>query len=64
MVLWGTTSWRQENGRPMLIVGSRPAVYLMAVIILITGVACYASVTLVYLQQLKCSSQKSEVLYI
>ena len=32
MVLWGTTWWRQANGRPMLIVGSRPAVYLMAVI--------------------------------
>ena len=33
MVLWGTTGWRQENGRPLVIVGSRPAVYLMAVVI-------------------------------
>ena len=32
MVLWATTWWRQANGRPMLIVGSRPAVYLMVVV--------------------------------
>ena len=27
MVHAGTGRWRQKNGRPMLIVGSRPAVY-------------------------------------
>ena len=32
MVHAGTGRWRQKNGRPMLIVGSRPAVYRMAVI--------------------------------
>ena len=31
MVHAGTGRWRQKNGRPMLIVGSRPAVYRMAV---------------------------------
>ena len=33
MVHAGTGRWRQKNGRPMLIVGSRPAVYRMAVVI-------------------------------
>ena len=33
MVHAGTDRWRQKNGRPMLIVGSRPAVYRMAVIV-------------------------------
>ena len=33
MVHAGTGRWRQKNGRPMLIVGSRLAVYRMAVII-------------------------------
>ena len=33
MVHAGTGRWRQKNGRPMLIVGSRPAVYRMAVTI-------------------------------
>ena len=37
MVHAGTGRWRQKNGRPMLIVGSRPAVYRMAVI---RGLAC------------------------
>ena len=32
MVHAGTGRWRQKNGRPMLIVGSRPAVYRMAVV--------------------------------
>ena len=32
MVHAGTGRWRQKNGRPMLIVGSRPAVYRMAVL--------------------------------
>ena len=32
MVHAGTGRWRQKNGRPMLIVGSRLAVYRMAVI--------------------------------
>ena len=32
MVHAGTDRWRQENGRPMLIVGSRPAVYQKAVV--------------------------------
>ena len=36
MVHAGTGRWRQKNGRPMLIVGSRPAVYRMAVLILNT----------------------------
>ena len=31
MVHAGTGRWRQKNGRPMLIVGSRLAVYRMAV---------------------------------
>ena len=31
MVHAGTGRWRQKNGRPMLIVGSWPAVYRMAV---------------------------------
>ena len=31
MVHAGTGRWRQKHGRPMLIVGSRPAVYRMAV---------------------------------
>ena len=35
MVHAGTGRWRQKNGRPMLIVGSRPAVYRMAVLVLI-----------------------------
>ena len=35
MVHAGTGRWRQKNGRPMLIVGSRLAVYRMAVIILV-----------------------------
>ena len=35
MVHAGTGRWRQKNGRPMLIVGSRLAVYRMAV-----GIAC------------------------
>ena len=34
MVHAGTGRWRQKNGRPMLIVGSRPAVYRMAVLVL------------------------------
>ena len=34
MVPAGTGRWRQKNGRPMLIVGSRPAVYRMAVLVL------------------------------
>ena len=33
MVHAGTGRWRQKNGRPMLIVGSRPAVYRMAVLV-------------------------------
>ena len=33
MVHAGTGRWRQKNGRPMIIVGSRLAVYRMAVII-------------------------------
>ena len=33
MVHAGTGRWRQKNGRPMLIVGSRLAVYRMAVVI-------------------------------
>ena len=33
MVHAGTGRWRQKNGRPMLIVGSRLAVYRMAVLI-------------------------------
>ena len=33
MVHADTGRWRQKNGRPMLIVGSRPAVYRMAVVI-------------------------------
>ena len=33
MVHAGTGRWRQKNGRPMLIVGSRPAVYRMAVLL-------------------------------
>ena len=33
MVHAGTGRWRQKNGRPMLIVGSRLAVYRMAVFI-------------------------------
>ena len=33
MVHAGTGRWRQQNGRPMLIVGSRLAVYRMAVVI-------------------------------
>ena len=33
MVHAGTGRWRQKNGRPMLIVGSRPAVYRMAVVV-------------------------------
>ena len=32
MVHAGTGRWRQKNGRPILIVGSRPAVYRMAVV--------------------------------
>ena len=32
MVHAGTGRWRQKNGRPMLIVGSRLAVYRMAVL--------------------------------
>ena len=35
MVHAGTGRWRQKNGRPMLIVGSWPAVYRMAVVKLI-----------------------------
>ena len=35
MVHAGTGRWRQKNGRPMLIVGSRPAVYRMAVVLLL-----------------------------
>ena len=34
MVHAGTGRWRQKNGRPMLIVGSWPAVYRMAVLVL------------------------------
>ena len=34
MVHAGTGRWRQKNGRPMLIVGSRLAVYRMAVLTL------------------------------
>ena len=51
MVHAGTGRWRQKNGRPMLIVGSRPAVYRMAVIlpsceiICISGFGCRTSVT-------------------
>ena len=37
MVHAGTGRWRQKNGRPMLIVGSRLAVYRMAVVILRTA---------------------------
>ena len=33
MVHAGTGRWRQKNGRPMLIVGSRPAVYTLLKII-------------------------------
>ena len=33
MVHAGTGRWRQKNGRPMLIVGSRLAVYRMAVLL-------------------------------
>ena len=35
MVHAGTGRWRQKNGRPMLIVGSRLAVYRMAVLLLL-----------------------------
>ena len=35
MVHAGTGRWRQKNGRPMLIVGSRLAVYRMAVVLLV-----------------------------
>ena len=34
MVHAGTGRWRQKNGRPMVIVGSRLAVYRMAVVVL------------------------------
>ena len=37
MVHAGTGRWRQKNGRPMLIVGSRPAVYRMAVVLVKLG---------------------------
>ena len=37
MVHAGTGRWRQKNGRPMLIVGSRLAVYRMAVFICCSG---------------------------
>ena len=42
MVHAGTGRWRQKNGRPMLIVGSRPAVYRMAVVVpnKLTEVGC------------------------
>ena len=41
MVHAGTGRWRQKNGRPMLIVGSRPAVYRMAVVYLtFLGLRC------------------------
>ena len=33
MVHAGTDRWRQENGRPMLIVGRWPAVYKKAVVL-------------------------------
>ena len=36
MVHAGTGRWHQKNGRPMLIVGSRPAVYRMAVLAVCT----------------------------
>ena len=39
MVHAGTGRWRQKNGRPMLIVGSRPAVYRMAVVYRTLGLA-------------------------
>ena len=35
MVHAGTGRWRQKNGRPMLIVGSRLAVYRMAVLLVL-----------------------------
>ena len=38
MVHAGTGRWRQKNGRPMLIVGSRLAVYRMAVVTVTMGV--------------------------
>ena len=41
MVHAGTGRWRQKNGRPMLIVGSRLAVYRMAVVYL----SSYVTVT-------------------
>ena len=37
MVHAGTGRWRQKNGRPMLIVGSRLAVYRMAVLQFMPG---------------------------
>ena len=55
MVHAGTGRWRQKNGRPMLSVGSRPAVYRMAVVLLniltscgeicVSGFRCRGSVT-------------------
>ena len=38
MVHEGTGRWRQKNGRPMLIVGSRPAVYRVAVVLPYKGI--------------------------
>ena len=40
MVHAGTGRWRQKNGRPMLIVGSRLAVYRMAVVAVSPGISC------------------------
>ena len=39
MVHAGTGRWRQKNGRPMVIVGSRPAVYRMAVLLVRVGMS-------------------------
>ena len=41
MVHAGTGRWRQKNGRPILIVGSRLAVYRMAVVLVLRHNANY-----------------------
>ena len=41
MVHAGTGRWRQKNGRPMLIVGSRLAVYRMAVLLVLLFLFTY-----------------------
>ena len=54
MVHAGTGRWRQKNGRPMLIVGSRPAVYRMAVVVALQHCKATNNVSSIFVTSSQC----------